>query len=240
MSEIQTFDFRWINGKREWGVCVNGGFLAVPDHLAAIAEKDKEIAYYKDRACCDPDNKWGHTPDCGAQWEDRYSGLEHRADDLRREIAELKAELKKNFKESVAVIHDLGAEKILLEERLKLFNPCGHTGAESSACGVCGYPDSRKLIAELKHKIVILQNEDEMKVRSWMASSKICVDDHNKLSEKVALGAKLLAAQHDRNMEMETALTRIRNAIGDEPCNGCTWARGVAEAAKEQAIKVAE
>jgi len=43
--------------------------------------------------------------------------LEER--DLRKQIVELKAALKKNFEESIAVIHDLGAEKILLEERLK-------------------------------------------------------------------------------------------------------------------------
>jgi len=46
------------------------------DHLAAIAEKDAEIAYYKERACCDPDNKWGHISDCP-----RY-----RVDDLKKEI----------------------------------------------------------------------------------------------------------------------------------------------------------
>jgi hypothetical protein len=37
-----------------------------------------------------------------------------------------------------------------LKEQIKLLNPCGHTGFESVSCEVCGYPDSRKLIAELK------------------------------------------------------------------------------------------
>jgi hypothetical protein len=31
-------------------------------------------------------------------------------------------------------------------------NPCGHTGFESLSCDVCGYPNSRKLIAKLKAK----------------------------------------------------------------------------------------
>jgi hypothetical protein len=31
-------------------------------------------------------------------------------------------------------------------------NPCGHTGFESVSCDVCGYPDSRKLIAKLRAK----------------------------------------------------------------------------------------
>jgi hypothetical protein len=37
-------------------------------------------------------------------------------------------------------------------------NPCGHTGFESVSCDVCGYPDSRKLIAKLKAKVAGLSD----------------------------------------------------------------------------------
>jgi ribosomal protein L37E len=38
-------------------------------------------------------------------------------------------------------------------EEIALLNPCGHTGYESVSCDICGYPDSRKLIAKLKAKL---------------------------------------------------------------------------------------
>ena len=34
-------------------------------------------------------------------------------------------------------------------EQIAALNPCGHTGFESDVCTICGYPDPRKLIAEL-------------------------------------------------------------------------------------------
>lgn len=40
---------------------------------------------------------------------------------------------------------------------IRINNPCGHTGFESFACEICGYPDPRKLIAKLK--------EENMKLR---------------------------------------------------------------------------
>ena len=35
----------------------NGGYVTFDDYVA-------DIAYYKERACCDPANKWGHTNTC--------------------------------------------------------------------------------------------------------------------------------------------------------------------------------
>lgn len=32
--------------------------------LFVIKTKEITIEYYKERACCDPENKWGHTKDC--------------------------------------------------------------------------------------------------------------------------------------------------------------------------------
>ena len=41
----------------------------------------------------------------------------------------------------------------LIKRTNELFNPCGHTGLESSVCEICGYPVPSKLIAALKEKI---------------------------------------------------------------------------------------
>jgi len=40
-----------------------------------------------------------------------------------------------------------------IEKALKVNNPCGHTGFESTVCEICGYPDPRKMIAALKAEI---------------------------------------------------------------------------------------
>jgi hypothetical protein len=49
--------------------------------------------------------------------------------------------------------------------RLEINNPCGHTGAESSVCEICGYPDPRKMIAALKSSKLVFVPElsDDMK-----------------------------------------------------------------------------
>jgi len=39
-----------------------------------------------------------------------------------------------------------------IEKALKVNNPCGHTGFESTVCEICGYPDPRKLIAKLEEE----------------------------------------------------------------------------------------
>jgi hypothetical protein len=46
----------------------------------------------------------------------------------------------------------------LLKGEIAQLNPCGHTGFESVSCDVCGYPDSRKLIAKLKAKVAGLSD----------------------------------------------------------------------------------
>jgi len=39
-----------------------------------------------------------------------------------------------------------------MDRRLRMFNPCGHTGVESFVCEKCGYPDPVKWIAALKER----------------------------------------------------------------------------------------
>ena len=74
-------------------------------------------------------------------------------------ICELEALLKSSEEEMLFWRHahrdadkratELEAE---IEKALKVNNPCGHTGFESTVCEICGYPDPRKLIAKLKEE----------------------------------------------------------------------------------------
>jgi hypothetical protein len=41
-----------------------------------------------------------------------------------------------------------------MAEKIALLKPCDHTGFESVSCEICGYPDSRKLIAKLKADLI--------------------------------------------------------------------------------------
>ena len=44
---------------------------------------------------------------------------------------------------------------------LRINNPCGHTGFESFACEICGYPDPKKMITKLKDERDALKADNE-------------------------------------------------------------------------------
>lgn len=67
-------------------------------------------------------------------------------------IASLK-ELNAKYIERLHLEEELSETLKVEVDHLKLFNPCNHTGVESASCDICGYPDSRKLIASLKRKL---------------------------------------------------------------------------------------
>lgn len=72
---------------------------------------------------------------------------------LRCEITFLKDQLYVARTDTLKAYHETAA----LKKRIALFNPCGHTGFESSICEECGYPDSRKLISSLKERVKELE-----------------------------------------------------------------------------------
>lgn len=49
-------------------------FVFEDDHLSELArlkeEHRREVEYYRERVCCDPLNKWGHTNDCWKKKEE--------------------------------------------------------------------------------------------------------------------------------------------------------------------------
>lgn len=45
------------------------------------------------------------------------------------------------------------------KEMTSVMNPCGHTGFESVYCSLCGYPDPRKALAQLREELSDLQVE---------------------------------------------------------------------------------
>jgi hypothetical protein len=70
-------------------------------------------------------------------------------------------------------------------------NPCGHTGFESVSCDVCGYPDSRKLIAKLKAKVAGLSDSvgeyslEEKDLRKKLSHLTAMIES-DEVAEKVA------------------------------------------------------
>ena len=69
----------------------------------------------------------------------------HAHRDADKRVAELEAE-------DAVMRADIAAA-------LRINNPCGHTGFESFACEICGYPDPRRVIAKLREKQAELQDE---------------------------------------------------------------------------------
>jgi len=55
---------------------------------------------------------------------------------------------------------EIAAFKTTIARVNSLFNPCGHTGFESSVCDVCGYPQPFKYIATLKERVRELEAEN--------------------------------------------------------------------------------
>ena len=53
-----------------------------------------------------------------------------------------------------------------LKEQLQMLNPCGHTGFESNVCEICGYPDSRKVIAALSQRVKDLESRCEQRTEA--------------------------------------------------------------------------
>ena len=83
----------------------------------------------------------------------------HAHRDADKRVAELEAE-------DAVMRADIAAA-------LRINNPCGHTGFESSTCEICGYPDPRKMIAALKAEIEIgKKREDAMHERWKKATAK--------------------------------------------------------------------
>ena len=89
-------------------------------------------------------------------------------------ICELEALLKSSEEEMLFWRHahrdadkratELEAE---IEKAIKVNNPCGHTGFESTVCEICGYPDTRKMIAALKAEIEMGKKREDAMYDLW-------------------------------------------------------------------------
>lgn len=71
----------------------------------------------------------------------------HAHRDADKRVAELEAE-------NAVMRADIAAA-------LRINNPCGHTGFESFACEICGYPDPKKMITKLKDERDALKADNE-------------------------------------------------------------------------------
>ena len=60
------------------------------------------------------------------------------------------AALERTATEQTECLLHFQARAAELTAEVARWNPCGHTGFESVSCGICGYPDSRKLIKHLR------------------------------------------------------------------------------------------
>ena len=76
----------------------------------------------------------------------------HAHRDADKRVAELEAE-------NAVMRADIAAA-------LRINNPCGHTGFESFACEICGYPDPKKMITKLKDERDALE-ADHMKLQAF-------------------------------------------------------------------------
>ncbi len=74
-----------------------------------------------------------------------------------------------------------------LEDMIKRFNPCGHTGFESMSCGICGYPDSRKLIQHLTFKVVELQGDQKVSASMLAKQCDLAREAETRVMELEAL-----------------------------------------------------
>jgi len=83
---------------------------------------------------------------------------------------------------------------------LRINNPCGHTGFESFACEICGYPDPRRVIAKLREKQAELRDErDRLRERLETFADFILEEcDEWALAHDAARKAKqVLGGDHD-------------------------------------------
>jgi hypothetical protein len=102
----------------------------------------------------------------------------------------------------------------------RILNPCGHTGFESSPCAICGYPDPRKYIADLRER----ERMSNEAIADWHKVADIrsaeIIDLQSKLGTlmaefvtvREALEAKLTAASERSRVLVEAADFK-RNAI---------------------------
>jgi hypothetical protein len=157
--------------------------------LAALAEKDVEVVAVEDRiknhyselvAALQADLRlWKGTA------ADEAMGLEawkQEAEILQALVKPLQSEANRNIEE--------------LTRRDGINNPCKHTGFESVSCGICGYPDPRKLIAALETEICELRESRDYWKQQW---------------------GYMEAAQK----QAEEEICRLRAEKRDEFCKGC-------------------
>jgi hypothetical protein len=96
-----------------------------------------------------------HRYDIGDYW----NAVEEASEALTKKDAEI-ADLRKLFESEECALDNNerstrkpGDEIAYLKAEVSALNPCGHTGFESFVCDICGYPDPRRMIAELRAKL---------------------------------------------------------------------------------------
>ena len=102
-----------------------------------------------------------------------------------------------------------------------LLNPCGHTGLESSACEICGYPVPSKLIAALKEKIKglevtldLIHDADMRAIKMWQEAHP---DKENMWPDQAMMVCWLM----ERVKDLESDNYQYLNIIQANDLMGC-------------------
>ena len=109
----------------------------------------------------------------------------------------------------------------LIKRTNELFNPCGHTGLESSACEICGYPVPSKLIAALKEKIKGLEVTLDLIHDADMRAIKLWQEAHPDKGNMWPDQAMMVCWLMERVKDLESDNYQYLNIIQANDLMGC-------------------
>ena len=103
-----------------------------------------------------------------------------------------------------------------LSTALRVNNPCNHSGFESYVCEICGYPDSRKMIATLTQQVKELEARCEQRTKAaanTLAINSQLRDKIKDLEAQVEVVSANWALELTHSRELDATNAKYKSAI---------------------------